>query len=389
MSIINIICIFSNTQFTSNRLVNWIDTTFTATFFYNTFKYFLIPLLIILILYFIAILLINRYKDDKIEEKKDQIEEEINNFLTELLYSNYTTHLVKEKIIEYKKRPHFKYKWFRNLILQKLIHIKYNVKEIDKNLVLIIYKHFDLHLLSKKLIQKRKWYYKSLGFYHYQSLDYKIKKSNIKPYLKSNNKYLRSNALIAMIALSDEKFNILNKYTEKIPRADEIKLLDLIYHKNSTIPKNINEWLKSSNTSVVILAIKLIVRYRASLEIPTITYLLLNNDRNVRKETIIAIRDLVIFNASETLITAYSKERDIRNKISILKTLSIIGDDSVKKFALKSLSKEQNIDLLFELVNCIIKIDPNYFHSKHIKTPSEDTEIINRMILHINCPYLN
>lgn len=389
MPLLKIVCFFLNSYFNTDIIINWINVTFTATFFYNIFKYFLIPLLLILIAFFIIILLTNRYKEDKVEEKKNKIEEEINIFLTELLYSNYSINLVKEKVNEYKTKPHFKYKWFRNLILQKLIHIKYNVKEIDKNLVLIIYKQFDLHSLSKKLIQKKKWYYKSLGFYHYQSLDFKIKKSNIKPYLKSKNKYLRSNALIAMIALSDEKFNILNEYKEKIPKADEIKILDLIYHKNSSIPKNIKEWLKSPNSSVVILAIKLIVRYRATLEIPTITYLLLNNDKEVRKETIIAIRDLVIFDASGALINAYYKEREIRNKISILKTLAVIGDSSVKIFALKLLSKEQNVDLLFELVNCIIKIDPDYFQSKHIKTPLEDSEIINQMVLHLNCSYLN
>lgn len=368
---------------------DFIEETFTASFFYNTFKYFLIPLLVYLILHFIIILLFNRYKVDQIDEKKLKIDEEINLFLTEILYANYTIAQIKQRVKAYKKHPHFKNQWFKNLLLQKLIHIKYNVAEVDKNIILIIYKEFDLHHFSKKLIQKKKWYYKSLGFYHYQSLDYKIKKSYIKPHLNSNNKYLRSNALIALIALSDEKFNILNQYKEKIPKADELKILDLIYHKNSTLPSNVNEWLKSTNTSIVILAIKLIVRYRASLDNKTINYLLSNTDYEVRKETIIAIRDLVIFNAGQPLVNAYYREKEIRIKVSILKTLALIGNDYIKNFALKLLSKEQDVDLLFELVHCIIKIDPNYFQSKHIKTKMEDSDMIQRMILHINCPYLN
>lgn len=380
---------FLNILISGNNLTNWLDKTFTVTLFYTTFKYFLIPLLLITILFFITLLLLNRYQEDKIEEKKLQNEEEINSFLTQLLYSNYTFEQVKQKVKAYKNTPQFKYKWFRNLILQKLIHIKYNVKEIDKNLILIIYKEFDFHLYTKKLINRKRWYYKSLAFYHYQSLDYKIKKSYIKPHIQSKNNYLRSNALIALIALSDEQFNILNTYKEKIPKADELKILDLIYHKNSTLPSNVNDWLKSSNTSIVILAIKLMVRYRATLDNKTINFLLANDNFEVRKETIIAIRDLVIFNASQALVNTYYKEKEIRIKVSILKTLAVIGNDYVKNFALKQLTREQDIDLLFEVVHCIIKIDPNYFKSKHIKTRMEDTALVNKMILHFNSPYLN
>jgi hypothetical protein len=254
--------------------------------------------------------------------------------------------------------------------------------------VLIIYKQFGLNLYSKKLINRKKWYYKSLGFYHYQSLDYKIKKGHIKPYLNSKNRYLKSNALIALIALSDEKFDILDNYHKKIPSADELKILDLIYQKESVIPESINTWLVNSNSSIIILAIKLIVRYREPLTLSKITYLLLHPDKNVRKEIILAIRELVIFDAKDILITHFKKESDIRNKISILKTLGIIGGERTKDFATQILFEEKNIDIKFEIINCINKIDKSYFNNFKIEDEVENA-LIHQIILHVNNPYLN
>jgi hypothetical protein len=371
-----------------NSFYSYVDKTFTAHFFYIFLKYLAIPFLIAVLLYFVSSLILNRFFLDKLIFKKNDLEESINNFLTDLIFSNYTFEETKSKIEEFKKSTTFQNNWCKYIILNKLIHIKQNIKAVNPNLILIIYKQFGLHEHSKKLINRKKWYYKSLGFYHYQSLDYKIKKSHIKPYLNSKNKYLKSNALIALIALSDEKFDVLNNYKEKISSADELKILDLIYQKKSVIPETIASWLQNSNSSVVILGIKVIVRYRESLSPAIITYLLLHPDKTVRKETIFAIRELLIVAANSILLNHYHKEADIRNKISVLKTLSVIGNMKAKDFVVKLLFDEKNIDLKFEIVNCIHKIDRTFFDSFIIEDQTEK-DLINKIVLHVNNPYLN
>lgn len=374
---------YSFTQFTS-----WVDHTFTAHSFYMFLKYIAIPFLVFIITYFVSLLIINRYYFDKLKGKKKNVEAEINDFLTDLIFSNYSFNETKLKIEAFKKTDVFQNKWCKYLILDKLIHIKKNIKAVNPNLILIIYKQFRLNEYSQKLINRKKWYDKSLGFYHYQSLDYKIKKAYVKPYLESKNKYLKSNALIALIALSDEKFDILKNYAEKISRADEMKILDLIYQKKAVIPKTINSWLENNNPSVIILAIKLMVRYRENITTSRIKYLLLHQDIIVRKEIILAIRELVIFDANNILIVHYKKESDIRNKISILKTLTIIGDYTTLYFAINLLDTEKNIDIKFEIINCISKIDKAYFDDFTTDDEAE-SKLIKKIVLHVNNPYLN
>lgn len=251
-----------------------------------------------------------------------------------------------------------------------------------------IYRQFGLNKYSKKLIKRNQWYFKSIGFFHYQSLDYKIKKGVIKPYLNSKNKYLKSNALIALIALSDEKFEILNDYQEKISSADELKILDLIYQKKVAIPDTIDNWLLNKNSSVIILAIKLIIRYRENITLDRLNYLLSFPDKYVRKETIKAIRELVIFEANDILMNHYDKELDPRNKISILKTFEIIGNEKTKEFAMQLLPEEKNNEIKFHLISCINKIDKFFFENFKLND-SYEQKVIHQIIAHVNNPYLN
>ena len=76
---------YSFTQFTS-----WVDHTFTAHSFYMFLKYIAIPFLVFIITYFVSLLIINRYYFDKLKGKKKNVEAEINDFLTDLIFSNYS-----------------------------------------------------------------------------------------------------------------------------------------------------------------------------------------------------------------------------------------------------------------------------------------------------------
>lgn len=371
-----------------SEINNQIDHQFTAHNFYTFLKYYAIPLLLIVLIALVISLLVSRYYFDKIGDQKREVEDKINDFLTELIFSDLSSEQIKVQINDFKKEPIFKNKWCKYLILDKLILIKENIKHINPNIVLIIYKQFDLHLYSQKLISKRKWYFKSLGFYHYRALDYKIKKGSIKPFLKSKNKYLKSNALISVISLSDEKFDILNNYPDKISKADEMKILDLIYEKKSTIPDTIFDWLRNKNNSIVILAIKLIVRYRETFNIEQIKSLLNNEDVLVRKAIIQAIRELYIIEATDLLMTKYSSETNIQNKISILKTLGIIGDKETIGFASKLIHDEKQMPIKFEIISCINKIDLDFFKNYKVIDPAEKM-IINQIVLHVNNPHLN
>lgn len=371
-----------------NELLTFNYSLFKAEFSFDLFKYIIIPFLLIVIISFVILLIVNRYGFEKKIIIKNEVDIKINDFLTEIIFSNYDSKHIKEQIKLFKEEVPFKKKWCKGIILNKIITIKRNINGVNPHQMLLIYKYFGFHDYSKKLIRSRSWENKLLGIYHYQILEYKIKTGYIRPNIYVKNKFLKSNALIAVISLSDQKFDFLSNYEKQISYADELKILDIIHQKKSALPKKINEWLYNKNSSVVILAIKLMIRYRETLTIDQISHLLNNTNSKVRRETYLVIRNLYIIEANELLINHYPKETDKRNKISVLKTMGAIGDNDTKDFALSILLAEADLEIKFEIVNCINKIDATFFNTYKTEDASEN-EIIKRIVLHVNNPYLN
>jgi hypothetical protein len=371
-----------------NELLNFNYSFLNVDFSFDLLKYFIIPFLVIVIISLVLLLIVNRYGFEKKIIIKNEVDIKINDFLTEIIFSNYDSNYVKEQIKLFKQEVPFKKKWCKGVILNKIITIKRNINGVNPHQMLLIYKYFGFHDYSDKLIKSRSWENKLLGIYHYQVLEYKIKTGHIRPNIYVKNKFLKSNALIAVISLSDQKFDFLSNYEKQISYADELKILDVIHQKKSALPLKINEWLYNKNSSIVVLAIKLMIRYRESLTIDQISHLLGSSNRKVRRETLLFIRNLYLIEANELLILHYPKETDKRNKISALKTMAVIGDNETKDFAISILLQEVDLEVKFEIVNCINKIDATFFTTYEIKDTSEN-EIIKRIILHVNNPYLN
>lgn len=358
---------------------------------YYFLLYFFIPLIGLFLVLIVFTLLYSRYTIDKNEGFREDIENDANTFLTELIFSDYTASEMKTKINEFQSK-HKLTKNLRKFILNKIIHIKVNLNETNEHTMLLIYKYFGFDEISNKLVRNRNWYSKSEAFHHYQNIGYKIKKGHVKRFLDSKNKALRSNAIVALISLSDEKFDVLDNYKYTISKSDEVKILDIIYRKKANIPTNINNWLQSKNDSIVIIAIKLIVRFRhkQDISLEQISYLLSSENQAVRKEIILAIRELVMFEANEILIQHFTKETNIRNKISIIKTLNIIGTSENIGFISRILNEDENLelDLKLEIVNFINKMDATFFNNFKFQNEEKNVEL-QKMIAHSNCPYLN
>lgn len=372
-------------------LISFFLISFSAESIYFFLLYFFIPLIVLFVILIIFSLLYTRYSADKNEHNLEVIENDTNSFLTDLIFSDYTSIEMKEKISAFKKQ----YKLNANLkkyILNKIIHIKENLNETNEHTILLIYKYFGFDEISNRLINSSSWYSKSQALYQYQNIGYKIKTGYVKKLLDSKNSSLRSNAIIALISLSDEKFDVLDNYKYNISKADEVKILDIIYRKKSTVPKNINNWLQSKNDSIVIIAIKLIVRfrYKHDISLEQIAYLLTSENYKVRKEAILAVRELVMFEANDILMQHFKTETNLRNKISIIKTLNTIGTTENITFLSILLKKEENLelDLKLEIVNFINKTNASFFNTYTLEDETKDIEL-QKMIAHSNCPYLN
>ncbi|MES2852056.1 MAG: hypothetical protein V4698_04020, partial [Bacteroidota bacterium] len=164
-----------------NELLTFNYSFFKAEFSHDLFKYIIIPFLLIVIISLVLLLIINRYGFEKKIIIKNEVDIKINDFLTEIIFSDYDSKYIKEQIKIFKEEVPFKKKWCKGIILNKIITIKRNINGVNPHQMLLIYKYFGFHDYSDKLIKSRSWENKLLGIYHYQILEYKIKTGYIRP----------------------------------------------------------------------------------------------------------------------------------------------------------------------------------------------------------------
>ena len=382
-----------NLQYNYLEVVNAIikndfDYVFQPHHIFIFLLFIFIPLIIFFVLTIIGSLVYNRYQEDKFIKNLTKIEEHINSFLIDIIFTERENSSLKKTVKDFDKEYIKDDEQLRKYVFEKIIHIKENINDMYEHRIILIYKYFGFNKLTDALIKKSGWQDKSEAFYHYQSLDYKIKKGHIKRYLNSKNSKLKSNAIIAYISLSDEKFSYLDNFEYPISKADELKILNIIYKKKATMPKNIEQWLDNKNVSMIAIAIKLMIRYKHKLTNEQTFKLLQNEDKKVRKETIIASRELFNFEVNTILLEHYPKETNHNNKIILLQTLSKIGNDTVIKTLQQKIKSEENIEIKFALIHCIYNIKNTFFDTYKYVTKSEE-ETIQKMLLHIKNPYLN
>lgn len=330
----------------------------------------------------IAIIIINRFRYDLLRPKLKAAKNEIDNFLTNIIFTPFEETHFKAEIEQFKKVIPFEKKWCKKLILNEIIFLKSNLKGDVTQTFQFLYEQFGLFDYSKKLIKSRRFYLKCLGMFQLQSLEYKKGISYITPLLYHKNRSVKSSAFLSLISLNPNKLETLIDFSPQIGIADEINIMDILHQKKTKIPDNLKEWIKSDNLSVVKLGIKLMVFYNYTNDNETILKLLRHSDHSVRREAIIATNFLYIYEAEPELIEQF-KQEDTQNKLEIFNTLSGIGMKDSEHFIAQLFKKKTDENIKLEAAYCLYKINPNYF-DKHFL----DNEDVQKMVKHIKTPYL-
>lgn len=342
----------------------------------------ILPLLICGLFLLISTLIISRFSYDLFRPKYEAAKNEIDLFLTNLIFSNFDKNHFKTEIKQFKKTIPFHKNWCKKLIMNELIFMKLNLKGDITLPFTFLYEQFELFEHTKKLIQNRRFYLKSLGMFQLQSLEYKKGIPYITPLLYHKNKTIKANAFLALISIAPNKLETLLDFSPNIKIADEINIMYILHHKKTKIPSNLSQWIKSENISIVKLGIKLMAFYNYTNDNDSIIKLLKHKDESIRYEAITAVRFLFIYEAEPVLIEQFKNE-DTANKLEILNTLSAIGMKDSEQFIAQLLKNKTDENIKLEATYCLNKINANYFN-EHF----QDNDDVQKMIKHIKIPYL-
>ena len=345
--------------------------------FIHYFVRIILPILIIGCVLLITVLIINRYRYDLFRPKFEAAKDEIENFLTNMVFSPFDEVLHKAEIEEFKKKIPFEKNWCKKLLLNEIIFLKLNLKGDITNKFHFIYEQFDLFRYTQRLLKSRRFYLKCLGLFQLESLDYKKGKHYITPLLNHKNRNIKSRAFLALISLRPNKLESLIDFSHEITIAEEINIMDILHQKKTKMPANLKDWIVSDNSSIIKLGIKLMMFYNYTNENENIVKLLKHDDKTVRNEVIMAIHFLFIIEAEAELIEKFSNE-DTQNKLEIFNTLSKIGASESEKFIAQLLENKSDENIKLDAVYCLHKINSRYFETHFL-----DNEDVQKMVKHV------
>lgn len=359
---------------------------FDSDVFLKLLKLGILPFLFIVVILLVIKLLINHYINLEILKRKKKVLESTDLLLTQLLFWRGEVKQMGVAVEEFKNSVPYTKRWCRNLIMKRILQMKQNF-QLDSNTLLNIYKLFEFEKITYDLLNHKRWYKRSLGIYQLQFIHDVTKRGQLHSFLSEKNMQVKSNALIALVTFLPERFGILANYEEPLTKADEIKLMDIIYHISPKAPKNIALLLKSPNTSIVVLGIKLMVLYKAQLSLGQMGKLIRLSNFRIRREAIKAVGKLKFTEANDILINQYRIEQHKKIKIDILISLKKTGDKKTIRFLKSLLENESDSDIKFKVVDALITLEPSFFEEEVHLSILQDREI-QRMTLHVKDPLL-
>ena len=351
-------------------------------FIINFLKNYVIPLLVLILVLSIFFLILKRLHYEFIKPFRDNVTNKAEVFLTEMILSNPDKITLKRKLKAFKNEIPFNRGWCKKLIVNDMIRTKQNIKGKAADSIILIYKALQLNKYSSKLMRNFLDSNKCEGLYHFQSLNYKNSLPQIKPFLDNSSKIIKSNATMAYISLTDGDMSVFNEFNSKLSLLNIIKIMDIYQDRKLPIPKNIDNWILSPNASIIQLGIKTMVFYNYLNQSEEIIKLINYQNETIKKEAIIAVRDLYLYEAEGDLIRIFDISGD-EIKFEILVTLKIIGKEKTITFLKNEINTEINLDLKLKAVDCLNMLQKAELDNMAFKDPE-----LEKMILHVRNKYI-
>ncbi|UJP63544.1 HEAT repeat domain-containing protein [Mongoliitalea daihaiensis] len=340
--------------------------------------------LLLSVMYLLFQLYIVRSRKFRSGSRRKILQNKINNFLSELIFSDDQSEKgYDEQINKFKKKVPINQNWCRDLLIQNIIDLDRNFKGEVKSKLLSIYFKLGLQDYTLALVKSPFWFYKTKGLYYWRELKYGGKLSMVKKLIASKNPNLRSSALITYISLADDgPLTVLEEYSETISLVEGLNILEIIQRKKIKKPSNLASWLNFQEPSQLIFAVKLIVYYNDLSCADGIVKILEAENPKVRLAAIQACRRLFLVETEPTLRRIFAQEIE-ENQLEIIKTLGEIGSEDAVSFLLELIQRPQTSEVVIAAMYALSSLDMDFKERSF-----EPNEYLQAAKAHVLDPYL-
>jgi hypothetical protein len=222
-------------------------------------------------------------------------------------------------------------KIFRRLFTEELISAKKNINGAAAINLKHLYHQLTLESYALKKLSRDHWHIKAKAIQELTLMDMRELKDDLFAYTNDRNELVRMEAQVAMVQFNGfEGLRFLDTISYSISEWQQIKLLQ----KLSNLPPvqiEIDGWLKSSNASVVVFALKLARNYHRFELHDIIITCLDHTDPQIRLQAIHCLGIIYTDETSVHLISRFWRE-GLPHQLAMIAALQNIGSEKDNTF---------------------------------------------------------
>lgn len=274
----------------------------------------------------------------------------------------------------------------RQFAIDELIATKKSLTGEAAANIVKLYLLLGLKASSLKKIEHKKWHLKASGIQELYIMEQRDMLVKIYRQTNSKNEFVRMEAQTGIIHLSGFKgLRFLDIVAYPIIAWQQIKLLDQLSQVEFVEMKNLPKWLKSTNPSVVLFALRIVETYQQFQVHNEAVECLTHENEGIRIQAVRTLASIANDSTATILAERFLNER-FTNKLNILDNLAIIAtpaqldflldlqsdaDDLIKLKAAKSLATCSPFGLAALETMSILKPEPYHKIFLHIKSEME------------------
>ena len=261
----------------------------------------------------------------------------------------------------------------RKILIAVLLKLK---NEISGEVAESIQKlYFQTGLIDYTLpkLRSKKWYSIAKGIRELRQFQVKEAHDEVIIYINHPKREVRKEMQLYMVNLFYfEGLDFLNVLETPLSEWDQIQLLEVLQRfDNQKIP-DIKPWLKSSNDSVVVFALKLAKIYNQFEAKEELITMLEHPNKEIRIEVIYVLSHLIVLEAKEVLKNNFD-ERNQEEQIAIFKMIENLYQNSDEPFLLEYIHHD-NFEIKLSALKILKVINSDTFNS--IKTASLEPDFL-------------
>ncbi len=314
----------------------------------------LIRSLTFFILFFVASMLVillfilfNRGRMEAIEQRKQTLREQYQGLLVDYLFSTDNANTIPAEIGKIATSL-----FNRKILIDQMIDLSINLTGSAKEKLRSLFLALKLDKDSIRKAYSFKWHLKIKGFRELAFMDITDVNEEIIKCLHSKNDILRMEAQLALVRLNhNDSFGFLDHLEKPFTLWEQLTVYETIMFHNLPIPK-FDPWLYSKNKTIVLFALRMIDIFKQGEAYPTLFWLLVNEDAEIRNMTIRTIGNLKIKEALPHLKRLYKTEVYV-NYLAIVQAISKMPDESILNFLKLVIDKEEDVQLQIEAAMAI------------------------------------